>query len=77
MIYRLSLARPQPQKGVKENAAQLLFLSCLHSEKEIGKQVSLVTVSLPSLTTVAPSPSLPLHIKDSLKEVLMDGFAEF
>jgi hypothetical protein len=31
-------------------------------------QVSLVTMSCPSLRTVAPPPCLPLDIKDSLKE---------
>jgi hypothetical protein len=38
--------------------------------REVGKQVSLVTVSHPSLRTVAPHPRLPLDIKDSLKEAL-------
>jgi hypothetical protein len=62
MIYRLSLAQPQLQKRVRrQNAAQLLFLFCLHSEKEVGMQVSLVTMS-------HPSPCLPLDIKNSLKE---------
>jgi hypothetical protein len=35
---------------------------------EVGKQVSLVTMSCPSLRTVAPPPCLPLDIKDWLKE---------
>jgi hypothetical protein len=35
---------------------------------EIGTQVSLVTMSHPSLRTVALPPCLPLDIKDSLKE---------
>jgi hypothetical protein len=57
-----------------KNAAQLLFLSCL-------TQVSPVTMSRPSLRTVAPPPCLPLDIKDLLKEDerffdggLMEGF---
>jgi hypothetical protein len=56
----------------RQNAAQLLFLSCLHSER-IGRQFSLVTMSCLSLRTAAPPPCLPLYIKDSLKEGLM-GF---
>jgi hypothetical protein len=32
---RLSLAQPQPQKRARQNAAQLLFLSCLCSERKI------------------------------------------
>jgi hypothetical protein len=53
----------------KRDAAQLFFLSCL-------MQVSLVTMSCPSLRTAAP-PCLPLGIKDSLKEDarLFDGGA--
>jgi hypothetical protein len=49
--------------------------------REVGSQVSLVTMSCPSLRTVAPPPCLPLDIKDSLKEDtrffdggLMEGF---
>jgi hypothetical protein len=30
---RLSLAWPQPQERARQDAEQLLFLSCLHSEK--------------------------------------------
>jgi hypothetical protein len=36
--------------------------------REVGKQVFLVTLSFPSLRTVAPPPCLLLDIKDSLKE---------
>jgi hypothetical protein len=36
--------------------------------REVGTQVSLVTVSWLSPRTVAPPPCLPLYIKDSLKE---------
>jgi hypothetical protein len=36
--------------------------------REVGSRLSLVTMSHPSLTTVAPPPCLPLYIKDSLKE---------
>jgi hypothetical protein len=53
----------------------------LFTFREVGMQVSLVTMSCPSLTTVAPPPCLPLDIKDSLKEDvsffdggLMEGF---
>jgi hypothetical protein len=36
--------------------------------REVGTQVSLVTMSRPFLRTVAPTPCLLLDIKDSLKE---------
>jgi hypothetical protein len=36
--------------------------------REVGTQVSLVTMSCLSPRTVAPPPCLPLDIKDSLKE---------
>jgi hypothetical protein len=36
--------------------------------REVVMQVSLVTMSGPSPRSVAPSPCLPLDIKDSLKE---------
>jgi hypothetical protein len=44
--------------------------------REVGKKVSLVTISYPSLRIVAPPPCLPLFIKDSLKDkrFLMEGF---
>jgi hypothetical protein len=45
----------------KENAEQLLLLSCLPSEKQECR------LSRPSLRTTAPS-CLPLDIKNSLKE---------
>jgi hypothetical protein len=38
--------------------------------REVGMQVSLVTMSNPSLRTVVPPPCLPLDIKDLLKEVM-------
>jgi hypothetical protein len=37
-------------------------------KKEVGTQVSPVTISCHSLRTAAPPPCLPLEIKDSLKE---------
>jgi hypothetical protein len=40
----------------------------LFTFREVGMQVSLVTVSHPSLSTAAPPPPLPLDIKDWLKE---------
>jgi hypothetical protein len=36
--------------------------------REVGMQVSLVTMPCPSPITVAPHPCLPLDIKDWLKE---------
>jgi hypothetical protein len=59
---------PAAEESERQNAAQLLFLSCLCSEKEVRTQVSLVTMSRPSLRTAAPPPCLPLDIKDLLKE---------
>jgi hypothetical protein len=61
------LAWPQLQKRARQDAAQLL--------REVGMQVSLVTVSQPSLRTVAPPPYLQVDIKDLLKEDtrLFDG----
>jgi hypothetical protein len=40
----------------------------LFTFREVGTQVYLVTMSCPSLRTVAPPPCLPLDIKDWLKE---------
>jgi hypothetical protein len=40
----------------------------LFTFREVGTQVSLVTMSCPSPSTVAPPPYLPLDLKDSLKE---------
>jgi hypothetical protein len=46
--------------------------------REVGSQVSLVTMSCPSLRTVAPPPCLPLDIKDLLKEDTGDfGMGDF
>jgi hypothetical protein len=48
----------------------------LFTYREVGMQVSLVTMSHPSQRTVAPPPCLPLDTKDSLKEearVFLDG----
>jgi hypothetical protein len=61
---------PAAEESERQNATQLLFLSCLSSERfrEVGMQVSLVTMSHPSLITVAPSPCLPLDIKDLLEK---------
>jgi hypothetical protein len=49
--------------------------------REVGRQVSLVTMSCPSLRTAVPIPCLPLDRKDSLKkdvrvsdEGLIEGF---
>jgi hypothetical protein len=40
----------------------------LFTFREVGMQVSLVTMSRPSPRTVAPPPCLPVDIQDSLKE---------
>jgi hypothetical protein len=50
-----------------QTAPQLLFLSCLCSEKQELK-VSLVAMSHPSQRTIAPPPYLPLDRKDFQKE---------
>jgi hypothetical protein len=76
MIYRLSLARSQPQNGAKAKCSKAAFPKLFSSEKEVEMQVSLVTMSHPSLRTVAPPLCLPLDIKDLLKEdrrVFFDG----
>jgi hypothetical protein len=52
------------------DAAQQLFLSCSRFFREVAMQVSLVTVSHPSLRTIVPPPCLPLDIKDWLREDL-------
>jgi hypothetical protein len=67
MIHRLSLALPQLQKGMKTKCSSAAFPK-LFTLREVGSQVSLVTMSCPSLRTVAPPPCLPLAIKDLLKE---------
>jgi hypothetical protein len=59
---------PATEESERQNAAQLLFLSRLPSEKEAGTQVSLVTMSLPSWRAASPPPCLPLGIKDLLEE---------
>jgi hypothetical protein len=58
---------PAAEETERQDATQLLFLSCFKL-REVGKQVSLVTMSLPSPRTVAPPPCLPLYIKDLLKD---------
>jgi hypothetical protein len=69
MIYRLSLARLQPQKrSRRQNAAQLLFLKLfIFRERSRNAGFSCYNVT-PLPRTVAPPPCLPLDIKDSLKE---------
>jgi hypothetical protein len=66
MIYRLSLARPQLQKRVKAKCSTAAFLKFMF--REVGMQVSLVTMSRSSPRTVALPPCLPLYIKVLLKE---------
>jgi hypothetical protein len=61
MIYRLS--RRQPEAKCSTAAFSKLF-----TFREVGMQVSLVTMSLPFWRTVAPPPCLSLDIKDWLKE---------
>jgi hypothetical protein len=67
MIYRLSLAWPQLQKGAKTKCSTVAFPK-LSTFREVGMQVSLVTMSCSFLRTVTPFPCLPLDIKDLLKE---------
>jgi hypothetical protein len=63
--------------GTEESKAQCSSADFpkLFTFREVGRQLSLVTVSRLSPRTVAPSPCLPLDRKDSLKETtrLFDG----
>jgi hypothetical protein len=72
-ILQAEIGTAPPQKRArKQDAPQLLFLSCL----EAGTQVSLVTMSCLSQRSAAPPLCLPLGIKDLLKEderLLDDG----
>jgi hypothetical protein len=64
--WQAEFGRPQLQKKAKCSTAAF---PKLFRFREVGTQVSLVTMSLPSPRTVAPPPfCLPLDIKDSLKE---------
>jgi hypothetical protein len=65
MIYRLNLPQPQLQKKAKAKYSTAAFPKLF---REVEIQVSLVTMSCPSLRTVVPPPCLPLDIKDSLKK---------
>jgi hypothetical protein len=57
---------PAAEESERQNAAQLIFLSCyIQRSREHG---SAVTMPCPSPRTVAPPPCLPLYIKDLLKE---------
>jgi hypothetical protein len=53
---------PATEESKKAKCSTAAFL------REVGMQISLVTVSHPSPRTVAPPPYLPLDIKDSLKK---------
>jgi hypothetical protein len=57
---------PQLQKGAKAKCSTAAFPK-LFAFREVGTQVSLVTMSRPSPRTAAPPPCLPLDIKVSLK----------
>jgi hypothetical protein len=60
----------------RQNATQLHFPK-LFKFREVGTQVSLATMSHLSLRTAAPSPCLPLDIKDSMRFFgggLIEGF---
>jgi hypothetical protein len=72
MIYRLSLARPKPQKRVKARCSTAAFPELFTFREKVGTQVSPVTMSCPSPRTVAPPPYLSLDIKDLLKEDTID-----
>jgi hypothetical protein len=57
--------RLQQQKSAKCNTAAF---PKVFTFIKVGMQISLVTMSRPSPRTVAPSPCLPLYVKDLLKE---------
>jgi hypothetical protein len=65
---------PAAEERERQNAAQLLFLSCLHSEREREREREresrflLLQCHTTPRRTIAPPPCLPLDIKDSLKE---------
>jgi hypothetical protein len=56
------------EESEKAKCSTAAFPKLFGSEKEVGTQVSLVTMSHPFPRTVALPPCLPLNIKDSLKE---------
>jgi hypothetical protein len=59
---------PATEESKKANYSTAAFPKLFTLEKEIGMQISLVTMACPSPRTVAPPPCLALDIKDSLKE---------
>jgi hypothetical protein len=59
---------PSTEENEKAKCSTAAFPKLFTSEKEVGTQVSLVTMSYPSPRTVVPPPYLPLDIKDLLKE---------
>jgi hypothetical protein len=68
MIYRLSLAPAPATEDSKKAKCSTAAFPKLFTFREVGKQVSIVKMSHPSLRTVAPLPCLPLDIKHLLKE---------
>jgi hypothetical protein len=62
--FDMVLATEESEKATCSTAA----FPNLFTFREVGMQVSLVTMSQPSPRTVAPPPCLPLDIKDLLKE---------
>jgi hypothetical protein len=67
MIYRLFGKSPAAEESERQKCSTAAFHR-LFMFREVGTQVSLVTMSRSSLRTVAPPPCIPLHIKDLLKE---------
>jgi hypothetical protein len=67
MIYRLFGMAPAAEESKRQKCSTAVFPT-LSTFTEVGTQVSLVTMSCPSLRTVALPPCLPLDIKDSLKK---------
>jgi hypothetical protein len=67
---------PAAEESKKARCSTAAFPK-LFTFREVGTQVSPVTMSRPSLRTVAPPPCLPVDVKDSLKEderILMGDF---
>jgi hypothetical protein len=67
MIYRLNMARPQLQKGVKAKCSTAAFPK-LFTFREVESRFLFLQCHAPSLRTAALPPCSPLDIRDPLRE---------